>query len=211
MLRNKLTLLLVPMISALTLHAADPLMNDPFEDEMFQEMQEMQKEMGKVFERMHQRMQMRNQQLNQPNVQFYVPASLNSNNMFTDKGDHYEYDTGIKTNQNNQINLSVKDGILTFRAKVTETTTNQQQGMHSQQSYTSVIQRSQTVPVDADPNSVKVEAKNGMILVTMKKKNKLKEPLQNPSKQDQPSAVPSKKNDDSNTTYKKVPHSVTEA
>ena len=171
----------------------------------------MQKEMSKVFDRMHQRMQMRTQQLNQPNVQFYTPSSLTSESMFVDKGDHYEYDTGIKSDQNNEINLAVKDGILTFRAKVTTTTTDQKQGMHSQQSYTSVIQRSQTLPDDAEPESVKMEAKEGMVIVTIEKKKASTTPTQSPSDPKKLTPVPADDTKDKNSTLKKVPHTATEA
>jgi HSP20 family protein len=211
MFRNKLTLLLVPMISAMTLHAADPLMNNSMEDDMFKEMLEMQKEMGKVFERMHQRMQQHTQQLNQPNIQFYTPSSLTSESIFVDKGDHYEYDTGIKADQNNEINLAVKEGILTFRAKVTETTSKKEQGMHSQQSYTSVVQRSQTLPEDADPNSVKMEAKNGVVTVIIEKKKASAKPMKTPSDNKKLLPVPSNETKEQNRTIKKVPHTATEA
>jgi HSP20 family molecular chaperone IbpA len=199
------------MISVLTLHAADPLMNDPFGDEIFKEMYEMQKEMDKVFERMHQRMQQRTLQLNQPDIQFYTPSSLTSENMFVDKGDHYEYDTGIKADQNNEINLSVKDGILTFRARVTETTSKKEQGIHSQRNYTSVVQRSQTLPEDADPNSVKMEEKEGIITVMIEKKKASAKPMKTPSDSKRLLPVPSNNTKEQNRTIKKVPHTATEA
>lgn len=211
MLRKKLTFVLVPIVSAMTLHGADPLMNDPFGDDIFKEMYEMQKEMDKVFERMHQRMQMRHRQFNQPNVQFYTPSSLSSGSMFIDKGDHYEYDTGIKADQNNEINLAVHNGVLTFKAKVTETSNMNEQGMHAQRSYTSVVQRSQSLPEDADPNSVKMEAKEGIITVMIQKKKPSSSPMKTPGNGKKLLPVPSTNSPEQNSTYKKVPHTVTEA
>ena len=225
MIKNKITFLLLPLLSAVTLQANDPVIDDPFGDDLFKEMYEMQKEMDKVFERMNQRMQMRSQQLSQPNMQYHMPSMTPSNeNMFIDKGTHYLYNTGVEANKDNEINLSVRDGQLTFRAKVTHTSTTQQQGMQSQQSYTSVMQRSQTLPEDADEHSIKMEEENGMIVVTIQKKqSSLKtmpaskeaapEPVEkkrstNPEK---PTLMPNQKLQDTNKTYQKVPHSVTEA
>lgn len=218
MFKNKMTLLLLPILSGVTLQANDPFFDDPYGDDLFKEMYEMQKEMDKVFERMHQRMQMRSQQLSQPNMQFHIP-SLNPSNesIFIDKGIHYLYNTGVEANKENEINLSVKDGILTFRAKVTHSSQTRQQGMAAQQSYTSVIQRSQTLPEDADAQSVKMEEEKGMIVVTVQKKKSIQKPTPKTVEEkratdpDKPRLMPTDKPNDKNKTYQKVPHSVTEA
>ncbi|HEO99727.1 MAG: Hsp20 family protein [Campylobacterales bacterium] len=225
MFKNKIIFLLVPLFGALTLQAKDPFFDDPFGDDLFKEMYEMQKEMDRVFERMHQRMQMRSQQLNQPNMQFHIP-SLNPSqeSIFIDKGTYYLYNTGIEANKENEINLSVQDGILTFKAKVTQISKTQQQGMSAQQSYTSVMQRSQSLPEDADAQSVKMEEENGMIVVTVRKKKSSPKTTSSPQEVPQkpveekraadpekPALMPSHKPEEKNKTYQKVPHSVTEA
>ncbi|MDY0403567.1 Hsp20 family protein [Sulfurovum sp.] len=225
MFKNKIIFLLVPLFGALTLQAKDPFFDDPFGDDLFKEMYEMQKEMDKVFERMHQRMQQRSQQLSQPNMQFHLP-SLNPSDksMFIDKGTYYLYNTGVEANKDNEINLSVRDGVLTFRAKVTHTSQMKQQGVKSQQRYTSVMQRSETLPEDADTQSVKMEEENGMIVVTVQKRKgspkstpatkKASQPVEEKRGNDpkKPTLMPSHKPEDKNkTTYHKVPHSVTEA
>ncbi|MFT7824258.1 MAG: Hsp20/alpha crystallin family protein [Sulfurimonas sp.] len=193
MFKKKITFLLVPILSALTLHAAEPFMNDPFGDDIFKEMLEMQKEMDKVFERMHQRMQERTKQLNQPNVQFYMPGAIGTKGeMFVDKGACYEYDTGVEANKENEINLSVRDNILTFKAKVTKQSSEAKQGMQSQQSYTSVLQRSRTLPRDADASTVKMQEKEGKIVVTIRKKKENQKSVVTP-KAERKSSLPSKK------------------
>lgn len=225
MFKNKIIFLLVPLFGALTLQAKDPFFDDPFGDDLFKEMYEMQKEMDKVFERMHQRMQIRSQQLNQPNMQFHLPSLAPSNeSIFIDKGTHYLYNTGVEANKENEINLSVKDGILTFRAKVTHSSQTMQQGMAAQQTYTSVIQRSQALPEDADAQSMKMEEENGMIVVTVQKKKSIQKPTpaskeatpkaveeKRATDPDKPRLMPTDKPEDKNKTYQKVPHSVTEA
>jgi len=225
MLKNKISFLLLPILGAVTLQANDPFFDDPFGDDLFKEMYEMQKEMDKVFERMHQRMQMRSQQLNQPNMQFHIPSMNPSNeSIFVDKGTHYLYNTGVEANKENEINLSVRDGILTFRAKVTHRSKTQQQGVQSQQSYTSVMQRSQSLPADADAHSVKMDEEKGMIVVTIEKKKSVQKPApvskeampktmeeKRATDPEKPRLMPSGQPEDKNKTYHKVPHSVTEA
>jgi HSP20 family protein len=221
MLKNKISLLLLPVLSAVTLQASDPFFDDPFGDDLFKEMYEMQKEMDRVFERMHQRMEKRSQQLNQPNMQFHLPSMAPSaESIFVDKGTHYLYNTGVEANKENEINLSVRDGILTFRAKVTHTSQTQKQGVQSQQSYTSVMQRSQSLPEDADAQSIKMEEESGMIVVKIRKKKSSQKSTPAAQKEgsrpteekratdpDKPTLMPS----DKNKTYHKVPPSVTEA
>lgn len=220
MLKNKISLLLLPVVSAVALQANDPFFDDPFGDDLFKEMYEMQKEMDRVFERMHQRMEKRSQQLNQPNMQFHMPSMTPSNgSMFIDKGTHYLYNTGVEADKENEINLSVRDGVLTFRAKVTHRSQTQKQGVQSQQSYTSVMQRSQTLPEDADTQSIKMEEEKGMIVVKIRKKKPSQKAM--PASQKSPKPVEEKREtdpnkptlmpSDKNKTYHKVPHSVTEA
>lgn len=226
MFKNKIIFLLVPLFGALTLQAKDPFFDDPFGDDLFKEMYQMQKEMDRIFERMHQRMQQRSQQLDQPNMQFHIPSLAPSNeSMFIDKGTHYLYNTGIDANEENEINLSVKNGILTFKARVTHSSKTRQKGMAAQQSYTSVMQRSQTLPDDADEQSIKMEEREGMIVVTIQKKKGspkstpvTKKITHKPGEEKKevdskkPTLMPSHKPEDKNkTTYHKVPHSVTEA
>lgn len=225
MLKNKISFLLLPILGAMTLQASDPFFDDPFGDDLFKEMYEMQKEMDRVFERMHQRMEKRSQQLSQPNMQFHIPSMNPSNkSIFIDKGTHYLYNTGVEANKENEINLSVKDGILTFRAKVTHSSKTQQQGIESQQSYTSVMQRSQSLPTDADAHSVKMDEEKGMIVVTIEKKKSVQKPApaskeaipktiekKRETDPEKPRLMPSGQPEDKNKTYHRVPHSVTEA
>ncbi len=217
MFRHKFTFSLVPMLSALTLQANDPMMgNDPFGDDIFNEMYEMQKQMDKVFQRMHERIQQRSQQLNQPNAQFFMPAySSKIGTMFVDKGDYYEYNTGVEANKENEINLSVHDGLLTFKAKITKTLNEK----NSQHSYTSMMQRSQTLPQDADTSTVKMEEQGGVLVVTVRKTKAAAAPIESDKAEekktelipvDKPSLMPSHNPMDENKTIKKVPYTSTQ-
>jgi HSP20 family protein len=229
MIKNKLTFLLASLLSAGTLHATDPFFDDPFGDDIFNDMYEMQQEMDKVFERMHKQMRERSQKFNRPGVGFYVPGMSDpQNEMFVDKGAYYLYDTGVEANSDNEINLVLRGNVLTFKAKVTKQNTATQQGMQSQQHHTSMIQRSQTLPHDADPESVKMEEKEGMIIVLIEKKKALQKAVitapSQPSKAskppktdeksvdpDKPSLMPSHQIKEEDKEYRKVPNSMSEA
>lgn len=190
MFKHKMKFLLVPMLSAMTLHASDPFFNnDPFGDDIFKEMYEMQQQMDKVFERMNQRIQQRSTQMSQPGTQFYLPAigNTSSSTMFVDKGGYYLYDTGVEASKDNEINLSVQNGMLIFKAKVTKTVNEQ----NTHQSYTSMMQRSQTLPTDADTSTVKMEEQGGKIVVTVQKSKSapaIVQPMTQPKVQEQKAA-----------------------
>ncbi len=46
-----------------------------------------------------------------------------------------------------------------------------------QQHYVSMMQRSETLPNDADPSSLKSEYRNGVLILTLQKKKSLKHPV----------------------------------
>lgn len=171
MFNKKISLLVLPFILMGTLHASDPFLNDPFGDEIFKEMYQMQKEMDKVFERMQQRMEQRTQQINMPTKQALSPGYIASvrQNLFEDKGMYYEYNTGIHEGKDNQIDISIKDGILQFKATIDTETRTKQSRIQSQQRYVSIVQRSETLPKDADESTLKSEYKNDVLILTIQK------------------------------------------
>ncbi|MEY3090057.1 MAG: hypothetical protein RL113_373 [Pseudomonadota bacterium] len=166
MLTKKISIFMLPLIATVSIYAQDPL-TDPFGDDIFKEMYQMQKEMDKVFERMHERMSQRTQLLNQPMSQTFVPKDRMSvtSSLLEDKGDYYMYHTHIPQNPQNQIDISIKDGILFFKATVDMTQKNNGVEQHS----TSMIQRSEKLPDDADPKSLTSEYQDGLLLLKIEK------------------------------------------
>lgn len=200
MIGKKLSLLLLPLMLAGTLQA-----NDPFGDDIFKEMYEMQKEMDKLFERMHQRAQERTQHFINTS-----PASFGgTSTLLEDKGGYYEYNTQIRENQDSQISVTIENGIL--RMKVS--TDSSKKENQTQEHFVSMIQRSQSLPSDADASSLKSEFKNGFLVITLQKKhqeaNTSVQPLPLPKTSNEPkNKNPSQEN---NNTKINVPHTSSHA
>jgi len=172
MLSKKLSLLVLPLVAAVSLQANDPFFNDPFGDDIFKEMYQMQKEMDKVFarmqERMNQRTQLWNKQIHKSSMTANPMAFKNAG--FQDKGNYYAYNTQIPKNDNNQIDVSIENGILHLTASIESVQKTEKSHMKMQQHSMYMIQRSETLPVDADVNSLKGSYENGFFVITLQKK-----------------------------------------
>ena len=209
MFRKKISLLVLPFMAMVSLQANDPFFSDPFGDDIFKEMQEMQKEMDKIFERMQERMDQRSKLWNYPTRQTFIPGNrIRTKSLFKDKGTHYEYDTQISEGPNNQIDISINNGVLHFKATVDTASKSKKENMQMQQHYVSMVQRSETVPKDADPRSLKSEYKNGKLVLTLQKKKSIAQPVmkekEKPTDTEIDEKVEEKK--ENNTTIIKVPH-----
>lgn len=211
MFRKKISLLVLPFMAMVTLQANDPFFNDPFGDDIFKEMYQMQKEMDKIFERMQERMDQRTKLWNYPTRQTFIPGNrMVTHSLLEDKGSHYEYNTQIPENKNNQIDISITNGVLHFKAKVDTVKKTDNPNMKMQQHYVSMIQRSETLPKDADPTSLKSEYKNGVLVLTLEKKKSLSHPDIKGKGEQKPKETPTKEKVqekiENNATKIKVPH-----
>lgn len=211
MFRKKISLLVLPFMAMVTLQANDPFFNDPFGDDIFKEMYQMQKEMDKIFERMQERMDQRTKLWNYPTRQTFIPGNrMVTHSLLEDKGSHYEYNTQIPENKNNQIDISITNGVLHFKAKVDTVKKTDNPNMKMQQHYVSMIQRSETLPKDADPTSLKSEYKNGVLVLTLEKKKSLSHPDIKGKGEQKPKETPKKEKVqekiENNATKIKVPH-----
>ncbi|EIF51675.1 Hsp20/alpha crystallin family protein [Sulfurovum sp. AR] len=211
MFTKKISFLILPLITMVSLQANDPFFDDPFGDDIFKEMYQMQKEMDKVFERMQERMNQRTKLWNYPTKQTFIPGNrTRTATLLEDKGTHYEYHTQIPENQNNQIDISINDGVLHLKATVDTIKKSNESNMKMQQHYVSMIQRSETLPQDADPRSLKSEYKNGLLVLTLQKKKSLAQPAGNgkevkkPNERSETEKI--KEKIENNGTKIKVPH-----
>jgi len=212
MFSKKIPLFILPFIAAVTLQANDPSTDDPFGNGIFEEMRQMQKEMDRIFERMHQRMEERSKQWNYPGSQSLISSSpMAGQSVLVDKGTHYEYNTQIPESQDNQIDISIEDGILHFKAKVDTVKKTDQPEMKMQQCYVSVIQRTERLPQDADPSSLKSEYQNGLLVLTLQKKKSIEHPALKEKEKEAPvQEVPEKEEkNETNRTKIRVPHTST--
>ena len=209
MFRKQITLLILPFIAMVSLQAKDPFFDDPFGDDIFKEMKEMQKEMDKIFERMQERMDQRSKLWNYPTRQTFIPANrTRTESLFVDKGTHYEYNTQIPEGPDNQIDISINEGVLHFKATVDTVKKSKDSNMQMQQRYVSMIQRSETLPKDADPRSLKSEYKNGQLILTLQKKKSIVQPGVKQKEESSKQLKPEKREEtpENNATNIKVPH-----
>jgi len=201
MISKKLSLFVLPLMTMVSLQANDPIFNDPFGDDIFKEMYQMQKEMDKVFERMQERMDQRTKLWNYPTSQTFVPGNrIRTESLLEDKGTYYTYNTQIPENQNNQIDISINDGVLHLKATIDTVEKSNEPNMNMQQHYVSMIQRSETLPQDADARSLKSEYKNGLLVLTLQKNKSLSQTVVQPEKEKK-----SEETIENNATKVKVP------
>ncbi len=214
MFSKKVSLLVLPFVAVVTLQANDPFFNDPFGDDIFKEMYQMQKEMDKIFERMQERMDQRTKLWNYPSRQNLIQTKrMTRNSLFEDKGTYYEYNTQIPESQNNKIDITINDGILHLNATINTVKKTDNPNMKMQQRYMRMIQRSETLPKDADPTSLKSEYQNGLLMLTLQKKKILKHPTLKEKEEEKSTETPKienvKEKIEGNSTKIKVPHTST--
>jgi len=165
MLHNKLSLLVLPLFTTLSLQANDPFMQDPFGDDIFKEMMQMQQDMDKMFNRMNKRIQQRSTRSVSPLGTYKIAQPQ----AFVDKKDHYEYVTSIPKNKENQIDINAKDGVMSITAKIIEKHENKTANSYSSSSSMRMYQQSIPLPSDADVGSITADYKDNQLVISVKK------------------------------------------
>ena len=170
MLKKKLLLLTLPVVTALSLHASDPFndpfFNDPFGDDIFKEMMQMQKNMDKMFERMQQRMHQRSSGIVSPLGTYKMTVQ----NQLVDKGDHYELATNIPESKENHIDINTINGMMNITAKIVQEKEEKSQYGVSQSRAVRMYQQSTALPADADESAISTRYKNGKLIIRIGKK-----------------------------------------
>ncbi len=206
MLHKKLSILLLPVAATLTLHANDPLgdafFKDPFGDDIFKEMMQMQQNMDKMFERMHQRMQQRSSRLVSPAATYKIAQP----SQFVDKGKHYEFETDIPENRENQIDISANNGVLSISAKIIEKYENKTANSYSNSSSMRMYQQRIPLPKDANEGSLKADYKNAKLVISIEKKkaNEKRVPNININTPKSKPSMESNKTKETNSSKKKI-------
>ena len=165
MLHRKISLLVLPLVTTLSLQANDPFFNDPFGDDIFKEMMIMQQDMDKMFNQMHQRIQQRSTNIISPLGTY----KISQQETFIDKGTYYEYLSNIPENKENQIDINVKNNAMTITAKIIHREENKGTNSFSSSSSMRMYQQSLPLPADADEGSLKAVYKNGKLVMSLKK------------------------------------------
>lgn len=165
---KKISLLVLPLVATISLHANDPFFDDPFGDDIFKEMMQMQQNMDKMFNRMQKRIQQRSANVISPLGTYKIAKQ----EQFVDKGDHYEYVTNIPENKENQIDINAKDGVMSITAKIIEKHENKTANSYSSSSSMRMYQQSIPLPSDADEGSMSAAYKDKKLVISVKKSKK---------------------------------------
>ncbi len=195
MFTKKLSLLVLPLVATLSLQANDPFFNDPFGDDIFKEMMKMQQDMDKMFNRMHQRMQQRSSNVVSPLGTYKIAKQ----EQFSDKGEYYEYITNIPENKENQIDINVKDSVMSITAKMIEKHEEKTANSFSSSSSMRMYQQSMPLPNDANESTIKADYQDGKLAISIEKKNSQKNIEESKRK---PKGNEKIKLKDNNTSYK---------
>ncbi len=166
MLNNKLSLLVLPLLTTLSLQANDPFMQDPFGDDIFKEMMQMQQNMDKMFNRMHQRIQQRTSNQIAPMGTYKIQQP----SQFVDKNDHYEFVTTIPESKENQIDIHTENGVISITAKIIQKQEQKTANSYSSSSSMRMYQQSVPLPSDADESSINMGYVDGKLVISVNKK-----------------------------------------
>jgi len=175
MFKKKFSLLVLPVVAAVSLHAQspmndpfnDPFFQDPFGDDIFKEMMQMQRQMDEMFSRMQQRINQRTARLIHPSMGMY---RLSAQGQFVDKGDHYELVTNIPESKENKIDIRTQNGMLTLSAKIVHEEEQKNNGMVSISKSIQSYQQTTSLPANADEGKIGSVFKNGRLMITVGKK-----------------------------------------
>jgi len=163
---KKISLLVLPLVATLSLHANDPFMQDPFGDDIFKEMMQMQQNMDKMFERMHSRIQQRTTNQISPMGTYKIQQP----SQFVDKSDHYEFETTIPESKENQIDIHTENGVMAITAKIIQKQERKTANSYSSSSSMRIYQQSVPLPADADEATINMGYVDGKLVISVNKK-----------------------------------------
>ena len=164
---------LLALLVTLGLHAdnnlttVNPFANDP----IFKHFQKLHEEMNKVFEQFNENL------LTDVNIAPDLKLDLfqglpnSPKTDFVDRGDHYELKVDLPGMDPKSIDVKVKDNLISIHAK-TEKEKEEKKGdkiIHQERFY-GEVQRTLTLPQDANPDKYTTEYKNGVLTVNIEKK-----------------------------------------
>ena len=167
---------LISLIVALTLgssalSADSNVTTTPEPFDPFVEMQKMHEEMDKIFNNFHQKMRM------DSHFDKFDPFGTTGFSSrpaidLEDKGNHYEVKANIPGADNQNINVTTKDGILKIEATTQKSSEKKEGDKYlKQERYVGSYTRILSLPKDADEAKVSNSYKDGVLTVTIAKKN----------------------------------------
>lgn len=158
---KKLSILL-PLLATVTLNAHHNNYYDPFEyffgNSFYEEIERMQKEMNRAFEKMQQQ---RYKYQIQPKYPTQQTKRVFINRDFIDKGDHYLLKTQIPEMKKGKVDIKTENSLLKIYAKESIKT--------AYSSSISIYQEEYIVPKNGDIKTIKIDYKNGFLVVYIDK------------------------------------------
>jgi HSP20 family protein len=133
----------------------------------FEEIQKMQKEMEHIFERFQQKM-MKDDTFSKFRFSFPATPALD----LIDEGDVYVLKTDIPGVEKRNLNIIEKDGILKIEAQISKDKKEESKGYLKRERFVSSYMRMVTLPGDANTKKLKSEYKDGVLTITIPKKNR---------------------------------------
>lgn len=164
MKKSFLSLFTVLMLSVCDISASAKTAGTTFNP--FQEMQKMQKQMDKTFNEFQQKM-MHDDSFAKFPTTFSVSPAMD----LKDLGDKYLLKVNIPGSDKNEINITTKDGILKIEAKKLQEKKEKGGNFLKQERFASEYMRMITLPKDADTNKLKSSYENGVLEITILKKD----------------------------------------
>jgi HSP20 family protein len=173
---KKIVAIITALIVGSSLFATDTNLTkpyDPFKEmhNIQQYMLKMHEEMDKMFSDFHQKMRMDN------HFGDFEPFKHNLFDMkpavdLEDKGDFYEIKANIPGADNQNINVTTKDGMLKIEANTQRSNSEKGDKFLKQERYMGSYTRILSLPNDIDESSLKTNYKDGVLTVTISKKGK---------------------------------------
>jgi HSP20 family protein len=145
----------------------DPFANDP----MFKHFQKLHEEMNRAFAEFNQAFFADMQIEPQLKSHFAHGFATTPRTDFIDKGDHYELKVDLPGMEAKSIDVKVKDHLISIHAKSEEKREEKKNDkIIRQERLFGEVQRTLTLPNDANPEKYKTDYKNGVLTVTIEKK-----------------------------------------
>lgn len=133
----------------------------------FEEMQKMQQEMDKIFDRFHKKM-MSEDSFSKFTSTFPTTPAID----LKDMGKKYQLKADIPGSDENEINITTKDGMLKIEAKTSKAKEEKKRDFLKQERYVGSYMRMLSLPDDADTEQLKSDYKNGVLEIIIPKKRK---------------------------------------
>ena len=171
MLKKIVTITLLALVPIVSIQADTNITKDPFaNDPIYRDFQKLQTDMNKIFENFHKEF-FNNMSIPQIPANIDNGFSISVKTDVIDKGDHYEVKADLPGVEQKNINVKVKNNILSIEAKTQKSEENKKgDTIIKQERFVGSFYRAMSLPNDADSDKMTTNYKNGVLSVNIPKK-----------------------------------------